>query len=129
IRPDGHGNVTDTHVVWRTTKACSYVPSPIVVGPYFLVVSDDGIGTCYDTATGKRHWTERMGSHYSGSLVTAAGLVYFTDDSGVTKVVRPGEKYEQVAENSLGERTFASPAISDGAIFFRTEGHLIRVRQ
>lgn len=129
IRPDGRGNVTDTHVVWRTTKACSYVPSPIVVGPYFFVVSDEGVGTCYDAATGEVHWRRRMGSHYSGSLVTADGLVYFTDDTGVTKVVRPGKKYEEVAENRLGERTFASPAISGKAIFFRTEGHLVCVKE
>jgi outer membrane protein assembly factor BamB len=129
IRPDGSGNVTDTHIVWRTTKACSYVPSPIVVGEYFLCVSDEGMGTCYEAATGKRHWLQRMGSHYSGSLVTANGLVYFTDDSGVTKVVRPGKKYELVAENKLGERTFASPAISSGAIFLRTEGHLVCIKE
>jgi hypothetical protein len=55
--------------------------------------------------------------------------VYFTDDNGVTKVVRPGEKYEQVAENKLGERVFASPAISEGAIFVRTEGNLVAIKQ
>ena len=52
IRPDGHGNVTKTHVVWHTTKGCSYVPSPIVAGggKYFLVVSDNGIASCFEAA-------------------------------------------------------------------------------
>lgn len=124
IRPDGRGNVTDTHVVWRTTKQCSYVPSPIVSGSHFLVVSDPGIASCFDAASGERQWMERIGKHYSASLVTANGLVYFLADDGVMKVVRPGPKLELVAENPLGEYCFASPAISQGQIFLRGEGHL-----
>ena len=44
VRPDGQGNVTDTHIAWRSTKGAAYVPSPIAVGDYFLVVSDGGCG-------------------------------------------------------------------------------------
>src|SRR3989339_243989 len=57
ILPDGRGDVTQTHVVWRTEKGCSYVPSPIVSrdGRYFLVVSDEGIASCFEAATGHRH--------------------------------------------------------------------------
>ena len=127
IRPDGRGNVTDSHVVWRTTKACSYVPSPIAVSKYFLVVSDDGIASCFEAADGTRHWMKRIGSHYSASLVTAGGLVYFTADDGKSTVVRPGVKYEAVAQNELGERVYASPAISDGRILLRGEQHLYSI--
>ena len=130
IRPDGHGNVTDTHVAWHTTKGCSYVPSPIASedGKYFLVVSDKGIASCFEAATGERHWMERMiGKHYSASLVGADGLVHFLSDEGVTTVVRPGPDFEVVATNELGERCFASPAISQGQIFLRAEKHLYAV--
>ena len=63
IRPDGRGNVTDTHIAWRTTKGCAYVPSPIVSGSYFLVVSDTGLASCFEAATGARLWMERLGAH------------------------------------------------------------------
>ena len=125
IRPDGHGNVTDTHIVWRTNKGASYVPSPIAVGDYFLVASDGGVANCFQAETGKRLWTERVGTHFSGSLVTAGGLVYFTADDGKTTVVRPGAKFEAVTENQLGEYCYASPAISQGQLIFRGEKHLI----
>jgi outer membrane protein assembly factor BamB len=125
IKPDGRGNVTETNIVWRTTKNCSYVPSPIVVGEkYFLVAADDGISSCYDADSGERLWVERMAPHYSASLVTAGGLVYFLADDGVCKIVRPGAQFELVAANELGEYCFASPAISAGQILIRGEEHL-----
>lgn len=126
IRPDGHGNVTDTHIAWRTTENTSYVPSPLAIGDYFLVVSDEGIGSCYRN-DGQRVWKRRMGPHYSASLVSAGGLVYFTSDEGVTTVVRPEDQYDQVAKNPLGEACYASPAISQGQIFIRGEKHLYAI--
>jgi outer membrane protein assembly factor BamB len=125
VKPDGAGDVTDTHIVWRTTKACSYVPSPIVVGDYFLVVADNGIGTCFLADTGEVQWRERLGSHYSGSLVTTQGLVYFTADDGVTKVIRPGPKFDLVSENKLDQHIYSSAALSQGQILFRGEKDLI----
>jgi outer membrane protein assembly factor BamB len=124
IDPNGAGDVTQTHIVWRTTKNCSYVPSPIVVGDYFLVASDEGIASCYLAESGERLWTSRLGNHYSASLVAAEGLVYFLADDGTCKVIRPGPELDVVAENSLDEFCFASPAISDGQIFIRGEKHL-----
>jgi len=124
IRPDGSGNVTDSHIVWRTRESCSYVPSPIAVGPYFLVVSDSGIASCFDAETGKRHWRERMGRRFSASLVAADGLVYFTSDDGETTVVRPGPEFDVLAKNQIGELCYSSPAISGGQIFIRGEKHL-----
>ena len=127
IRPDGRGNVTDTHIVWRTRKACSYVPSPIAVGDYFLVVSDHGIASCFEAATGKRLWMKRLGRHYRPSLITAEGLVYFLADDGMMTIVRPGATLDIVAENPLGETCYASPALSQGQLFIRAEKHLYAI--
>lgn len=126
IRPDGRGNVTDTHVVWRTTKGCSYVPSPIVGGggKYFLVVSDGGIASCFVASTGERLWMERIGPHYSASPIEVEGLIHFLSDRGVTKIVRPGPQFDLVAENELGEDCYASPAVSRGCMFLRAEKNL-----
>ncbi len=123
IRPDGTGNVTKSHIVWRTNKGAAYVPSPIIAGDYFFVVSDSGVAHCFDAATGKLFWQERMGEHHA-SLVSANGLVYFLNDDGVMRVVRPGGEFQLLAKNDLGEKCFASPAISAGNIFMRGEKHL-----
>jgi outer membrane protein assembly factor BamB len=125
IRPDGKGNVTETHVAWHATSAKCYVPSPVLAGGYLVVADDRGTANCFVAATGERLWQERLGSHFSGSLVTAGGLVYLTADDGMTKVIRPGPQLEVVAENSLNEFCYSSPAIADGRIYFRGEKHLI----
>ncbi len=127
IRPDGTGNVTESHVVWRTTKGASYVPSPVAIDDYFLVVSDGGVASCFNATSGERHWMERIGSHYSASPVVAEGLVYFTSDDGVTSVIRPGRMFELVATSRLDESCYASPAISQGQFFIRGEKHLYAI--
>jgi outer membrane protein assembly factor BamB len=124
IRGEGSGDVTHSQVAWHSTEAHCYVPSPVVTGGYLLVANDDGIAHCYQADTGEHLWRTRLGRHYSASLVTSGGLVYFTDDDGVTKLIRPGKELEVVEENSLEESCFASPAISQGQLFIRSEHHL-----
>ena len=123
IRPDGTGNVTDTHIAWRTTRGVSYVPSPIIEGPYFLIIADSGVAHCYQAGSGELMWTHRLGEEHA-SLVSAEGRVYFLNDKGVTTVVKAAPAYEALAQNELGEKCFASPAISHGQIFVRGARHL-----
>ena len=127
IRPDGLGDVTDTHIAWRTTRGAAYVPSPIIEGPWLLVVSDAGIGSCFEAASGMRLWMERIGGGHSASMVSAVGKVYVLSDEGVTTVIQPGPKLDVIAKNRLGERCSASPAISGGRIYIRGEKHLYAI--
>jgi outer membrane protein assembly factor BamB len=124
IRPDGSGNVTNTHVLWHTTKGAGYVPSPIAFGKWFFVVTDGGVASCLDAKAGKRHWMERLGEHHSASPVAAAGHLFITDDAGVTYVLKPGETFEVVSRNALEEECYASPAVAHGQLFIRTLHHL-----
>jgi outer membrane protein assembly factor BamB len=125
LRPDGRGTIGDEHIVWRTTRNCSYVPSPVICGDYFLVVADNGIASCYLANRGQLQWVQRLDTkNHSASLITANGLVMFIADDGVTRVVRPGPDFALVAENPLGEDCFASPAVSDGRLYLRGAKHL-----
>jgi outer membrane protein assembly factor BamB len=128
IRPDGQGDVTDTHVAWTTRKAVPLNPSPLLAGDELYLVSDNGIASCLDARTGKVHWQERLGGNYSASPVFADGKVYFQNEEGTGVVVKAGTQFEKLAENSLGERTLASYAAADGAWFIRTDKHLYRIQ-
>ena len=124
IDPAGHGNVTKTNVLWHDHRGAAYVPSPIAAGDDFFVVSDDGIGSCWQAATGKQMWKHRLGPHHSASAVSADGNLYFLADDGETFVFKASEKFEPIGTNALGEECHASPAISNGQIFIRSLHHL-----
>ena len=127
IRPDGHGDVTDTHLAWKLKRGAPNTPSPILVGAELYFVSDKGIASCVDAKTGKVRWQERLGGNFSASPLFADGRLYFTSEAGVTTVLAPGKRFEKLATNEIGERTFASIAVSRPAMFVRTEGRLFRI--
>lgn len=129
IRPGGKGDISESHVTWHAENAKSYVPSPVVVNGLLFVADDRGIAHCYDTQDGDHVWRQRMGRHFSASLVSANNLVYLTTDDGETLVIKAAREAKVVQTNKLGEQVFASPAISDGKIYLRGEKHLFCISQ
>jgi outer membrane protein assembly factor BamB len=127
IRADGQGDVTDTHIVWRTTKGAPLTPSVVVVGDELYAVADSGVASCFDAKTGKVHWQERLEGNYSASPIAVGSLIYFLSEDGIGTVVRAARTFEKLATNKLGERTLASYAVADGALFIRSAEHLYRV--
>lgn len=123
VDPAGNGDVTESHVKWRTTKGAFYVPSPASTGDYLLSTMTNGQVHCFDVPSGQILWVENLGKQYA-SPVVAGGLVYMPNDEGVITVIKPGPAFEYVAKNAIGERMNASPAISNGKIFLRGEKHL-----
>lgn len=123
IKSGGIGDVTQTHIKWRTNKGVAYVPSPVCTDGWFLIVSDSGIGHCFKAKSGEIVWEERMKEHHA-SLVTAEGRAYFINDFGLMRCIKPGKKYDLLAASELDEKVFASPALSNGQIFIRGSKHL-----
>ena len=123
VKPDGKGDVTESHVVWQSRKGAYYVPSPVCTDDYLFTTMTTGQVHCIEAATGKTLWTEDLGLQYS-SPVLANGLVYMPNDEGMITVIKPGPKFESVAKNSIGERMNASPALSNGKIYLRGYKHL-----
>jgi outer membrane protein assembly factor BamB len=99
----------------------------LLVGDELYFVSDGGIASCVDAKTGKFHWAERVGGNYSASPLLAAGRIYLQNEEGIGVVLAPGKTFQELARNSIGERTLASYAVTDGALFIRTEAHIYRV--
>lgn len=128
VRVDGKGDVAETHVAWTLAKGAPHAPSPLLVGDELYIVSDGGIASCLDARTGVIHWQERVTGNFSASPLHADGKIYLQSEDGVTTVVKAGKTFERLAENELKERTFASYAVADGAIYLRTETQLYRIQ-
>ncbi|NQT38936.1 MAG: PQQ-binding-like beta-propeller repeat protein [Planctomycetes bacterium] len=127
VRCGGHGDVTDTHVVWKVTKNIPAKPTPVIVDGLIYMASDTGIASCLDAATGKTIWQQRIGGAYSASPIHAAGRIYFFSHEGKTTVIEPGREYKELAVNQLDDGFMASPAVVGKAIYLRTKTRLIRV--
>ena len=123
IKPDGQGDVSKSHIAWQSREGACYVPSPVCIENLLFTTMTTGKLHCIDAATGNIQWAESMGPQYS-SPVIAGGLIYMPKDDGVITVIKPGPKYEYIAKNALGEKMFASPAISNGKIYLRGFQHL-----
>ena len=127
---DGRGDVTDTHIAWRLRRGAPHTPSPIVVGDEVYVVSDTGILTCADAATGEVHWQDRLRGNFSASPVYVDGRLYFQSEEGYTIVVNPSAaSYQEIARNELDGSTLATLAVSGGSFFIRTDTHLYRITE
>ncbi|MBI3864342.1 MAG: PQQ-binding-like beta-propeller repeat protein, partial [Planctomycetia bacterium] len=130
IRPKGAaGDVTETHVAWKVTKGAPHNPSPLLVDDSLYLVTDKGVATCLEAATGVQRWEKRLGGDFSASPLFAEGRIYLQSEGGEGIVLKAGPNYEELARNPLNERTLASYAVADGALFIRSEGHLARIQE
>lgn len=127
IRPTGRGDVTDTHVAWSLDRGAPKTPSMLADRGLLYVLSDDGILTVLETRTGTEVYRERIGGAYSASPVISGDKIFLVSESGKTTVVRAGRRFEKLAENDLGERVLASPAVVGPTIYLRTDAALYRI--
>ena len=129
IKPGGRGDVNGSHIVWNVATGAPYVSSLLYYDGLVYMANDVGVLTAVDAATGERVWQERVDGVFSASPVGGGGHVYFVAESGDTVVVRAGRAPQIVARNALGERALASPALSGGRLFLRTDEHLVAIGQ
>ena len=127
IKPGGRGDVTATQMVWRIATGAPYCSSLLYYDRVVYMANDVGVLTAVDAATGERVWQERVDGVFSASPVGGGGHVYFVSENGETVVLKAGRTPQVVARNALGERAVASPAISNGQIFIRTDKHVFAV--
>ena len=127
VRPDGRGDVTESHIAWRVGKYVPNKPSAILVDDLIYMVNDNGIATCLEAKTGRLVWQKRLGGKYSASPLAAPGRIYFFSHEGKTTVIQPGRQFKRLAENQLDDGFMASPAVTGNALILRTKTRLLRV--
>lgn len=133
VWPGGRGDLTlkegvesSDQIAWSKSRGGSYMPTPIYYRSHLYVCSNSGVVTCYEGRSGKQIYREKLGGNagFTASPVAADGKVYFTGEDGKVYVVAAGSAYKLLAINELKDVTLATPAISNGRIFFRTKEYL-----
>jgi len=129
IRGGGHGDVTNTHVLWRYRKSVPNVPSPLLYRGVLFLVKEGGIFTSVNPKTGEIYKQARLTGalgQYWSSPVGADGKIYVSCEDGKVSVITASADWEILAVNDLDDEIFATPAIVDESIYVRTRGTVYR---
>jgi outer membrane protein assembly factor BamB len=124
------GQSTNDHVAWSVGRGGAYLITPVLYQGVLYVCRNNGVFVAFDAVTGDELYEQRLGDGTTGftaSLVAADGKVYFTSEDGDVFVVKAGREFELLATNPVGEVTLATPAISEGVLYFRTANSLIAI--
>jgi outer membrane protein assembly factor BamB len=127
------GDLTGTtNVIWKYDRGAGYVPSPLLLGNDFYLMTDSGMLSCLDAKTGEVHYdAERLpeAAKFTASPLGVAGHILLTSETGDTFVLRAGTKHEFIRKNPIGEKVYASLAVADGHLFIRGETNLFCIGQ
>ncbi len=128
MRPGGTGDVTDSHVAWRVKgRDVPTTPSPVVIDGLLYMMSNKGTLTCFEAASGKPVYRERIDGNYLASPIHDGRRIWYSNTIGKTTVIRAGRTFEKLAENKLAAGFMASPAVTSDSLILRTKTHLYRV--
>jgi len=139
LRPGGRGDLTTgegealtshQQVAWSKLRAGSYIPTPLAYRGLLYMLNNDGTLAAFRLATGEEFYRQRIphgGGGFSGSPVAADGKLYLTSEDGDIFVLRAGESFELIAQNSLDEVLMATPALAGGTMYVRGRRHLFAI--
>ena len=114
VLADGSGKLA-----WENSTRV-YVPSLLVRGEHLYGVLDGGVAVCWECATGKELWKNRIDGTFTASPVLVGDVVLATNEAGQTYVFKAvPDVFDLVSENKLGDHVFASPAVCGGRIYMR----------
>jgi outer membrane protein assembly factor BamB len=123
VSPDGHGDVTETHIKWRRKRELPYVPTPIAYRNWLFLLNDQGVLSCVEPETGENLWSKRAFGEpttVSSSMICIDGKLYCTDEDGKVAVIEASPEFKVLGISTLGDRSHATPAVAGGRLFFRT---------
>jgi outer membrane protein assembly factor BamB len=124
VRPGSHGQQNPPTLAYAVTKAIPMVPTPMIKDGRLFLWADDGVVSCLRLDTGEVLWRERVGGAYYASPVWVNHCLYGVARNGDVVVLAAGDKFEILARMSLGEPSYATPAVAGGVMYLRTRSQL-----
>lgn len=119
-------------VAWWVSKRGNYMQTPLVYRGVAYFCYDNGLLSAFDAKTGEELFRDRLtggGDGFTASGVAGDGKVYFTSEQGEVHILAAGRAFERVKTCTLGEICMATPAISEGMLLFRTQGHVVALAE
>lgn len=127
VKPGNKIAGIETTEAWRTNKQTPHVPTPLIYKEWLFLWSDQGIVSCLNSETGNVIWKERVGGNYFGSPVCVDGKLYCIDLDGNVVVIAASDEYARLGKVALEQGSKATPAVSGGVMYLRTESKLFSI--
>jgi outer membrane protein assembly factor BamB len=124
LRPDGTGDVTQSHVVWRASDNVPDVTSPTSNGELVFTVTSGGVLTCFDARDGRKLWEAALEIEAQASPAIVGEKVFVLGLRGEAVVVEAARAFRELTRSRLPDQFLASPAFADGRMFLRGETNL-----
>ncbi|MDW8310998.1 MAG: PQQ-binding-like beta-propeller repeat protein, partial [Verrucomicrobiales bacterium] len=129
LRPDGAGDVTRSHVVWRAPDNAPDVTSPVSNGELVFTVTSGGLLTCFEARDGQKLWEAPLEIEVQASPAIVGGKLFVPGLKGEAVVVEAARAFKELARSRLADEFLASPAFADGRMFLRGQTNLWCVGQ
>lgn len=113
--------------LFRSDRGTTHMPSTLVYNSRVFNWTDSGIVFCLDAQSGKSLWQGRLGGNYSGSPVCVNGKLYSLSEEGEMVVIAAADELVELAKIKLDTGSSSTPAVSDGVMYFRTDGKLYSI--
>ena len=127
IKP-GQSTPNVAEIVWQEGSLNPGTSSLVVHQDKVYLIADAGVLSCADAATGKREWQSRLAKgHCSGSPVISGDHLYVFNDVGIGMVADLKDKGKVIHQHSFEQPILCTPAISDGAIYVRSDKTLWKI--
>ena len=124
IKPGGQGDVTKSHVAWKSSDGLPDMTSPAANGELVFLITSEGTLTCLDCKTGDLVWEHSFDKSFKASPVIVGKHVYLQDEDGVMHIISVGREFKEEYKSVLSEKIGSTPAFVGGRIFIRGEKHL-----
>ncbi|MDR0573585.1 MAG: PQQ-like beta-propeller repeat protein [Tannerella sp.] len=112
---------TDGSVLWESSDFLPEVSSPVATKDNLYLATSYGVVAAFDTQTGELRKEHELNTEFYSSPVIAEGKIYLFSNDGKMHIFSANNDFNLINSFDTGEKTFATPAFTDGKIIVRTE--------
>jgi len=121
LRPNGQGNITETHIAWANEDGGPDISSPVCDGEFVYHLDTMGLLMCIKVSDGSLVYEHEVDEEFNASPSLVGDKLYMLDMQGTMHIGTAGKEFKALGQCPLGEKEkfVASPAFQDGRIFIR----------
>ena len=117
-------NATDGSILWEGNDYLPEVSSPVATKDNLYLATSYGVVASFDTQTGTLRKEHELGSEFYSSPIIAEGKIYLFSSDGKMHIFSADNEFNLLNSFETGEKTYATPAFTDGKIVVRTENSI-----